>query len=378
MHDPLPGPIGRLNLDSLSAEVLGRIFMRLQDSKQFPNTIASITHHWREVAIGMPHIWTTLRVNHDRQISVLRDIIIRSKNLPLDIYIRLDAFRYRFFTEYIEAIDILLSQIARWRSLSIVATNPVLHNIRNRIHRLPMPALEHLELVQSDTGRIQHLGPFEFEPSVFRSLRLERTMIYAADATMLAGLTHIELVESSLAMLDEHRLLSLDYPTLEPRPPSMSALTHLVLDASNPATDGLPYSPAFSATHLTSVSLSRLAAPAMDLVQALSHIYGNALDAPALRKLAIADIDGHALVMLLAVVRATRFPLLARLSFAGIDTAGIDDGVVGAFAGGVEELVLARLDPAPLFTRLADPAVWPMLERIELDGASVPRPTHSS
>ncbi|KAJ7139270.1 hypothetical protein C8R44DRAFT_867436 [Mycena epipterygia] len=370
----LPRPA---NLDSPPDEVLSRIFGFLQSSDTAIHPeflVASITRHWREVAIGIPSLWTTIRVNHDRQISALGDILLRSKALPLNIYIRLDAFRYRFFTEYLEAIDALVPHISRWRSLSIIATNPVLHNIRNRIQRLPMPTLEHFELVQADTGRVQHLGPFVFEPSVFHSLRLERAMMYAADASLLAGLTHLELVEASLAMLDEHKILSLEYPTLEPRAPSMTALQHLFLDASNPAADGLPFSPAFSAAHLTSVTLSRLAAPSMDLVQALSHVYHTALAAPALRRLAIVDIHGHALVMLLAVVRATRFPPLERLSLSSIDPEGIDDRVVLAFTGGVEELVLAGFDATPIIVHLTDPAVWPTLERIELDGVEVARP----
>ncbi|KAJ7092903.1 hypothetical protein B0H15DRAFT_832926 [Mycena belliarum] len=370
-----PFPRRGINLDSPPAEALRIIFGYLLDEYDHPEVlVASITHHWREVALGMPSLWTTIHVNHDRQISVLRDIISRSQALPLDIHIRLDAFKYRFFTEYTEAIDVLLPHVARWRSLSLTATNPVLHTIRNRIHRATLSALQRLELVQSDTGQIQHLGPFNFEPSVFRVLRLERTMIYAADATLLAGLTHLELVDSSLAMLDEHKLLSLEYPTPEPRPPSMTALTHLVLDASDPAPDGLPFSPAFSASHLTHVTLARLAAPSMDLVQALSHVFGTALTGPALVELSIAEIHGHALRMLLAVVRATRFPALRVLALTDIDTAGVDDAIMHAFGGGPARFVLARLDPAPVFARLADPAVWPALERIELDGAEIARP----
>ncbi|KAJ6575577.1 hypothetical protein DFH09DRAFT_1454900 [Mycena vulgaris] len=362
-------------LDSPPDEVLRRIFAYLLEESAHPELLlASITHRWRKVALGIPSLWTTVRINHDRQISALGDILLRSKTLPLNVYIRLEAFRYRFFTEYMEAIDALLPHIARWRSLSITATNPVLHKIRSRIQRVEMPSLEHFELVQSDTGDIQHLGPFVFEPSVFRSLRLVRTMMYAADATLLAGLTHIVLIESSLAMLDEHKLLSLEYPTPEPRPPSMTALQHLILDASNPAKDGLPYSPAFSAAHLTTISFARLTAPSMDLVQALSRMYGTALAAPALATLAIADIHGHALVMLLAVVRATRFPPLRRLALAGIDTAGIDDRVMGAFAAGVEELILEQLDAPPILTRLSDPSVFPALRRIEIDGAEIARP----
>ncbi|KAJ7209143.1 hypothetical protein GGX14DRAFT_632286 [Mycena pura] len=360
-------------------EVLSRIFAHIQNSAESAHPellIASVARHWREAALKTPSLWTTIHIRHDRHISVLGDILTRSQTLPLSIRIRLDAFRYRFCTEYTEAIDILRSHISRWRSLCIIATNPVLHTIRTLIRDLPMPALEHLELVQADTGQIQHLGPFVFEPSVFRSLRLERTMMYAADASMLAGLTHVVLVESSLAMLDENRLLSLEYPTLEARTPRMTSLTHLVLDASNPTTDGHPtYSPAFCPRNLTSVSFARLVAPSLDGVQALSRFYGTALMAPSLRDIAIADIGDHALVMLLSVVRTRRFPPLRRLALAGIDTAGIDDAVIAAFAGGVEELVLARLDAAPLLLRLVDPAVWPTLERIELDGAEIPRPS---
>ncbi|KAJ6548197.1 hypothetical protein DFH09DRAFT_629604 [Mycena vulgaris] len=364
-------------LDSLSDEVLSRIFGYLRASSvSIPPEfiIASITQRWREVAIGIPSLWTTVRVSHDRQIHALGDILLRSKNLPLRICIRLDAFRYRFCAEYTDAIDLLLPHIARWQSLSIIATNPVLHTIRNRIQRVPMPALEHLELVQTGTGPIHHLGPLVFEPSVFRSLRLERTMIYAADATLLAGITELELIESSMSILDEKKLLSTEYPTQKPRPPSMTALRRLVLDATNPTSDGLPYSPAFSPAHLTSVSLVRLAASSIGIVKALAHVFGTALSPPALRNLSIADIHGNALIMLLAVIRATQFPALRSLSLADIDTAGIDAAFIAAFTGGVEQLVLARLDAEPVLTHLADPAVWPTLQSITLDGVEVPRP----
>ncbi|KAF7343121.1 F-box domain-containing protein [Mycena venus] len=306
MNYPLPDFHRQRNLDSLSDEVLRRIFGYIQSSADTTHPeilIASVTHHWRELAIKSPSLWTTIRINHDRQISVLSDILLRSQNLPLSIYVRLDAFRYRFFTEYLVAIDILIPHVARWQLLSVTATNPVLHLLSGRIHLLPMPALEHFELVQCDTGQIQHLGPFIFEPSTFHTLRLERTMMYAADASLLAGLTHIELKDSSLAMLDEHKLLSLEYPNLEARAPSMVALRHIVLEGSNPAHDrGPAYSPSFSPAHLTSLSIARLAAPSMDLVQALSRFYGTALSAPALRYLSIKEIQGHALVMLLSVL----------------------------------------------------------------------------
>jgi hypothetical protein len=376
MHGLLPG-LRKRNLDSPPDEVLRRIFGYIQCSADITHPellITSVTHHWRELAIKIPSLWTTVSVNHDREISVLEAILSRSQNLPLSIYIRLDAFKYRFITNYMAAIDLLVPHVARWRLLSIIATNPVLHLLTTQIHVLPLTALEHLELVQSDTGHIQHFGPFTFEPAVFRTLRLERAMMYPADASLLARLTHIELKESSLAMLDEHKLLSLDYPPSEARTPSILALQHLVLDASNPVPDrGMPYSPAFSAAHLTTLSLTRLAAPSMDRVQALSRFFGTALAAPALHHLTIADIHGHALVMLLSVIRAATFPHLDRLALASIDTSGVDERVIGAFTEDVAELVLARLDPAPLFRHLLVPAVWPTLRRIELDGVEVPR-----
>ncbi|KAJ7889004.1 hypothetical protein B0H13DRAFT_2041742 [Mycena leptocephala] len=377
MHSLLPGIQQRRNLDSPADEVLRRIFGYIQSSAEVAHPeliIASTTHHWREVALKIPSLWTTVRVNHDRQISVLGDILLRSQNLPLDIYIRLETFKYRFFTDYMEAVNLLIPHVARWRLLSVIAMNPVLHQISARIHHLPMPALDHFELAQCDSGKVQHFGPFVFEPSVFRTVRLERTMMYAADASLLAGLTSIELIDSSLALLDEHKLLSLAYPTTEPRAPSMLAVQRIVLDGSHPAYDrGPAYSPAFSPAHLTSLSIARLAAPTMDPVQALSRFYGTALSAPALRTVSIADIHGHALVMLLSVVRAMKFPPLERLTIADIDTAGIDDHVISAFPAGVEELVLARLDPAPLLGRLVSPSVWPTLSRIELDGVEMSR-----
>ncbi|KAK7042730.1 F-box domain-containing protein [Favolaschia claudopus] len=384
-HLPNPYPI---NLDSPPDEVLRRIFRYIQadsassSSPQSQFVIASVTRRWREVAIKIPSLWTTIRISHDRQMAVLRDIVHRSLNQPLKIYIRLEAFRYRFFTEYLEAVDILIPHVAQWHTFSVTATNPVLHLISKRLHLLPMPMLERFELVQCDSGHIQHFGPFVFSPAAFRFLRLERTMMYAEDAPQLKGLEYIELKESSLAMLDEHKLLSIDYPSLESRTPSMGALRCLILDGSNPVTDrGLPYSPAFVPVHITTLSFARLTAPSMDRVQALSRFFGTALSAPALRSLAIEDIHGYALTMLLSVIRAqagkktvTRFPTLERLALVGIETTGIDDKFMSAFNGGMEELVLARLDAEPILKRLGvQRELWPALRRIELDGEVVSR-----
>ncbi|KAJ6470862.1 hypothetical protein C8R45DRAFT_420571 [Mycena sanguinolenta] len=377
MNSHGPGLRAPRNLDSPPDEVLRRIFDYIQSSADITHPelfIASVTHHWREVAFKIPSLWTTIRIYHDRHISVVGDFLQRSQNLPLSIYFQLEAFRYRFITDYMEALDLLIPHVERWRLLFVSATNPVLHLLCTRIYPLSLTALENLEIVQSDTGQIQHLGPFIFNPSIFRTLRLERTMLYPADASLLAGLTFIDLKQSSLAMLDEHKLLSVEYPTPEPRRPSIKALAHLELDGSNPVTDlGLPYSPAFNPAHLTSLTIARLTAPSLDRVQALSRFYGTALSGPALRYLTIEDIAGHALVMLLSVLRTMNFPRLERFALAGIDTAGIDDRIMGAFAAGVGELVLARLDYKPLLKRLVAPSVLPNLTRIELDGVRVSR-----
>ncbi|KAJ6623703.1 hypothetical protein B0H10DRAFT_2009232 [Mycena sp. CBHHK59/15] len=359
----------------LPDEVLRRIFLYIhQLSERNPLLLTSLTKRWRDLAVSLPSLWTAVRINHDRHLSVLAEIISRSKTLPIDIYIRLEAYKYRFSTEYEDAIDTLIAHITRWRSLTIVATNPVLHHIRDRIQGILMPALEHFELIQCDTGPVHHLGPFVFDPSVFTSLRLERTMMYPADASLLVGIKSIELVESSLAMLDEQKLLSLAYPTMEPRPPSMTSVERLVVIASNPVTHGLSYSPAFYPMHLTSVTFARLEAPSMDLVQALSHVYGTALSSPVLQVLEIADIHGHALVMLLAVIRSRSFSALHTLSIAAIDMDGFDDKVMDAFSV-VTHLSLARVDAGPILRRLADPVWWPALSRMELDGVVVARPT---
>ncbi|KAJ7061178.1 hypothetical protein C8F01DRAFT_1139102 [Mycena amicta] len=362
-------------LDSPPDEVITRIFsftLIPESSHHAGLRVAGVTPRWRQLALNTPFLWNKLLLSHDREPSVLQEIITRSQSLPLEVEIRLEAFRFRFQTEYTESLDILVSQIHRWRSFTVFATNPVLHTIRNRIQGVTMPLLEHLQLVQTDNGQIQHLGPLVFDSTVFRSLHLERTMIYAEDCTMLAGITYMKLIESSLAMLDENKLLSLEYPgaTTHPRAPSMTRLEHIHLDSTNPTgtTDGLPYSPAFDPANITSVSLFRLVAPSFDGVQALSRFYGVVLRSPSLRILSIADIHGHALVMLLPVIRSLRFPPLQRLSFTEIDTDGIDDRVVDAFAAGVTELVLAKLDSGPFLSRRK---MWLGLERFEIDGVEV-------
>ncbi|KAF7300086.1 F-box domain-containing protein [Mycena kentingensis (nom. inval.)] len=350
--------------DSIPDEVVLRVFSFTTASGI---TLSALTQRWRQLALATPVLWQNLCIKHDRDPAVLSRLVSRTGTVPLDIEIRLEAFRYRFCTDYAKSLELLVAEIARWRSLRVFATNPVLHTIRNRIASVPMPQLEHLELVQTDTGQVQHMGPFILEGDVFRSLVLERTTIFAGDATMLVGLRRIRLVGSSLAMVDENKLLSLEHPasTPDPRPPSMAVLEEIALDGTNPAPDGLSFSPSFSPTNITTVSLARLVAPSLDIVQALSRFYGAVLSSPALRRLSISDIHGHALVMLLSVVRSRQFPALERLEFTDIDTAGINDGVVHAFADGVDELILRKLDPEPFVSRKA---LWVRLPRIELDG----------
>ncbi|KAJ7633850.1 hypothetical protein DFH06DRAFT_1437200 [Mycena polygramma] len=155
MHNLLPALHRRKDLNSPPDEVLSHIFGYLiQPSHEVMHlglAIASVMRHRREVAFRTPFLWTTIRINHDRQMSVLEEILLRSQHLPLDIYIRLEAFRYRFFPEYTQAIDALIPNLARWRLLSVTATNPVLHTIRNRrVRSLPLTALEQLELVSQE------------------------------------------------------------------------------------------------------------------------------------------------------------------------------------------------------------------------------------
>ncbi|KAJ7494968.1 hypothetical protein FB451DRAFT_1477304 [Mycena latifolia] len=202
--------------------------------------------------------------------------------------------------------------------------------IRIDIHPCPRPAHTDVQRTTAFKTAFHRLAPVEystwgrFEPSMFRSLRLERAMIVARhESTPLAQV-----------------------PCRRAAPPSMVALQHLTVHASNPAPEGLLYTPAFSATHVIFASIARLTTPSMDLVQALSRAFGTALaSAPALHYISIADVCGDTLVMLLPfVLRSERIPALKG--------AGIDDQFMAAFAGSVEQLVLARLDPAPLLSRL--------------------------
>nr|GAT57568.1 predicted protein [Mycena chlorophos] len=331
----------------LPEEVLGHVFSTINSlDASMPSglRLAAVGRQWRRLALKTPALWTTVVVTHDKQPDLLQELVLRSASLSLDVEIRLEAFRYRFDTAYTKQLDILVAEIHRWRSLAVYTTNPVLRTIRNHIQGVLMPLLQHLRVVQTDTGQVQHLGPFLFDPGVFCTLHLERTMIYAEDCTMLAGLSRVQLTESSLAMLDENKLLSLSQPTgsNDPREPSIIALEEIYIDGSNPTPDGLPYCPSFSSQHITTVSLSRLVAPSMDTVQALSRFYGAVLGSPVLQSVVIADIHGHALTMLFSVIRNTQFPKLRLLVLSEVDMtrASVDDGFLAAFAAGVEHLFL--------------------------------------
>ncbi|CAK5268825.1 unnamed protein product [Mycena citricolor] len=348
-------------LISLSDEIYSRIFRHVVNDTEPPNSpgellLASVARRWRDLALRTAEFWTTVRITHDRDLPPsISTRLSRTDGLPLDIYIRLEQYRYRVCTEYTEGVDLLIHHIGRWRSLHVQATNPVLHMIRLRIQNLRMPVLERLAFIQTSTGPMQHIGPLALNPAVFRALHLERAMIFPSDASLLGGLTTIELVQSSLAMLDEQKLLSVEYPTQDSRLPSMINLERLSVDGSNPTREGLPFSPAFSPAHLTFVRVARLHAPSMDRVQALSRFFGTAFSSPVLRVLEVEEITGFAWTMLLSVISAVGFPAMEKVVLKAVDGSGVDVNFLASFEDGLETLVLADLrnDHAERISELA-------------------------
>ncbi|KAJ6557746.1 hypothetical protein B0H19DRAFT_1290845 [Mycena capillaripes] len=136
------------------------------------------------------------------------------------------------------------------------------------------------------------------------SLRLERAMVCAPDAPQLACLMRVELVGSSLAVLDENTLsrsstlpTAPHFPRQQPRPRAVALNACLQRDA-------LAYD-----LHFHSPPHPGLTAPSMDLMQALSRFFGTALtSASALGyiMISIADVRSDALVIFLSVLRSLK------------------------------------------------------------------------
>ncbi|KAF9564297.1 hypothetical protein CPC08DRAFT_748525 [Agrocybe pediades] len=119
--------------------------------------VAGVCQKWRAIALSLPHIWADVRIfihrqKGERALSVLRDILERSKRADLTIRLLSPPNGVIMHDQIQPALALLHKEVQRWRSLQVCASHAVIRDffkppvdlsgvhslyVRSDIHRRP-------------------------------------------------------------------------------------------------------------------------------------------------------------------------------------------------------------------------------------------------
>jgi hypothetical protein len=116
----------------------------------FEIKFSHVTHHWRDVAVNTPHLWTEIKVfRMKNSLDMVEAYLTRSKWLPLDMKVYL-TIRSQSTPSVIQAI---CSHAGRWRRLSAICSQRDLLSLLFRsLHSHSAPLLE---LVDINAGKLE-------------------------------------------------------------------------------------------------------------------------------------------------------------------------------------------------------------------------------
>lgn len=411
------------HIDTLPTEVLCKIFdhfSRQSGCRQVQPIIllSHVSRHWRDVILIDPTLWDHLDLNSYRGSDMLRTFLARSNQRSLSV--KIDWPKTIFWTaeelpEFNDTCRALSEQLPRISKLSITGRNYTLREFTDKVlvNAVTLPHLQHLELVSCFDLAPMLLGPFSFNPDVFSSLVIIRTLVWVTNGKGLAGVRRLVLRKARLSCLDQRKIPStapLVNPAMLcthlPPKPSFSSLTDLEIHAplvlpvpghpaqpilnaySGEIVPPLPFAPSFRSDVLRSVTLSSLSLSMVDSYGTMSAATSEMLarlfyiisDAE-LQELHLIDLRDQAITGFLQTLEAEhyRFSYLRVLRFTAVPLQDIikHSDVVGLERFGylfsnafpaVCDVRLARLDPTPLVEILRKVTLWPILERVDHEG----------
>ncbi|KAF9466783.1 hypothetical protein BDZ94DRAFT_1250766, partial [Collybia nuda] len=123
---------------SLSEDVLTRIFSLILASPRIlgevPFTVSHVSKRWRTLANLSPLLWTTILVTSCANLDALQEVLHRSQGRELDICFVPSATDgrsrgQRRSLRLREAIQLLLKDAERWRSLKLTLQSNLLESI---------------------------------------------------------------------------------------------------------------------------------------------------------------------------------------------------------------------------------------------------------
>ncbi|KAH0583159.1 hypothetical protein H2248_011041 [Termitomyces sp. 'cryptogamus'] len=315
----------------LVEDILRRIFSLIKDGDAqwlshwvaVGMIISRVSSQWRAIALDDSSLWTEIFIGHTSSPGMTRTVLKRSAERNLRIIFRVSEDMgglpfHGFSTSFELAMHLVMDKSARWKSFSVVSPFfPLLH-ISKMVSQVPLPRLESMELVRSDTATTLHCGPFRLNSTIFRHLVLDGVIIRRMDSSQFSGLRSLSIANTDLWLLDEKRMESWTYATIPVQcVPTMTNVTHLSISAPF-----LTYDPAILSLEpsiLVSLKLSRISA---DFLRHSSLI--QKLLTEKLCSLELADIDSAAAALFFSFLQGRTFArldtLTVRFNIGGLDS----------------------------------------------------------
>lgn len=350
------------SIASLPNEILCEIFhiassdsLHIEDTSSTFHIGTALSHVmslWRDIAIGLPSLWTDVRISRIYEVGVLENILNRSKGRQLDIQINLPhAATSGAVLPLWNLLGAVLLQMKRCRNLSI-ATVKSNYSLIYKIFLPPCvaPFLQSLRLVQVGVARPSVFPPIRFNTNLLSHVHLDG-VIWANPSNRLSGLKHLTLRDTEGPWVDHGLEARLESLTLSrSHVPwgfnlglETSSLKYLKLDGDCSMSF---QNPGFTAPALKIFEVSRVLNRVWeDLVfflQSAPNLF------PAVECLKISELDTTSVTIDRRFAEA--FPALIRL-----------------------EVTSADFEPLARVLR-GYPAVWPSLRSIVVDGIVVGRP----
>ncbi|KAH7927675.1 hypothetical protein BV22DRAFT_263651 [Leucogyrophana mollusca] len=152
----------RTSIHSLPNEILAEIFIagsstsleasgsgRGRTAVLFTCRVASVDRHWRDLALNLPVIWTTIIISDQRPLTLPARFITRSGNLPLRVITCLESNEDN--KRIVPTVRLLLVCVPRMRSLVLRVNFMTLsRTCFLRLFDAIAPALEHLDIEMLD------------------------------------------------------------------------------------------------------------------------------------------------------------------------------------------------------------------------------------
>jgi hypothetical protein len=370
MHAIPPSEVGQSYIYSLPNEVLGEIFDHLlalplvNGEAPAPILVSHVCSHWRRVVVDLPAQWEVLRIRHTRRADVISDLLSRSRNREITLFIDLlkpmpyGADALKSFSGTFMAI---VAHVSRLGALSIHTDNTTFHKIMPFLIDVPLSSLQHLEFVQNGDKPYCFFGPLVFNPDVFINLRLERAMI-DCDASCLTGLLSLDLCETSGTMLNQHQLSFLSYPDI-PATPTMAHLSRLRIRNTSLILTNSTLKPSFSLESLLCLELSYIHMTTPHTLHSIVSLFTVTLN-PLLEELVLHNIDNSPLHALIQVISLTqlKFTALHSLTISDVDLRALAPFIVPATPA-IRHLMLMNVGVDLGFFReiLRDVDRWPLI-----------------